>query len=75
MSKVTNYGLIILTDLSDPLNGVVVVDKLKEEVELWMNLINLFKHLPPISYEKYINDDFVVDIVRTHKYPMGNEWH
>ena len=62
-------------DLSEPLNGVVVVDKLKEEFELWMDIINIFKCLPPISYEKYTNVNLQIATMKTHKYPMGNKWH
>ena len=29
----------------------------------------------PISYEKYTNVELEVDSMRTHKYPMKNEWH
>ena len=39
-------------DLKGPLRGDVALDKFTSEFEILMNLKNIFKQLPPISYEK-----------------------
>ena len=40
-----------------------------------MNLKNIFKHIQPISHEKFPNTDLEFDSMKTHKYTIGNEWN
>ena len=61
MLKQKNNEEIKFKYLDGHLSGYVVVDQMTNEFELWINLKNIFKHLPLISYEKFINADLEVD--------------
>ena len=60
--------------LEGKISGEKVIDRIKLQFHMWMNLKILFKDLDQVSYATHIDIELSLDALKSHKMPIGKEW-